>query len=262
MWRSSLTALWFGDKEALGEVNIDEALEPYLSDEPIHPIVLDICTGMSAASLAAEPGVDQEMGLFLPLRYEHVVFWAPAPRHFFCRAKWRGGDMQSETQSLDLDFLNPDGTAFGEVRNFTVKRAPRQAWLRGLGADAARLLYRLVWQDVPAPTAGTFVDAKPGVWFVVGGGALLNGIRRDLQLHNNQVVEVDARSGIAEWNELFKTSSDQGDSVLGILWITGKNSNDTPDLLEQLRPDVTGLLQAVTHLSSFARPRLHAACGL
>ena len=43
------------------------------------------------------------------------------------------------------------GTAelLGGISGFTVKRAPREALLRGLGGDATRLLYTLGWHEVP-----------------------------------------------------------------------------------------------------------------
>ena len=39
----------------------------------------------------------------------------------------------------------------GGIREFTVKRAPREALLRGLGGDATRLLYTVGWHEVPPP---------------------------------------------------------------------------------------------------------------
>ena len=67
----------------------------------------------------------------------------------------RGGTsaLDAETQVFDLDFISRDGRFLGGIREFTVKRAPREALLRGLGGDATRLLYTLGWHEVPAPAA-------------------------------------------------------------------------------------------------------------
>jgi hypothetical protein len=54
-----------------------------------------------------------------------------------------------------MDFLTPEGHRFGGIRDFMVKRAPRQALLRGLGADASRLLYRVTWRELAVETPGS-----------------------------------------------------------------------------------------------------------
>ena len=60
------------------------------------------------------------------------------PKRFYCRARWQAGGSDSETQVFDLDFVDRDGRQLGGIREFTVKRAPREALLRGLGGDATR----------------------------------------------------------------------------------------------------------------------------
>ena len=75
------------------------------------------------------------------------------PRRFYCRAKWHASGLDSETQVFDLDFVDRDGRQLGGIREFTVKRAPREALLRGLGGDATRLLYTLGWHEVPPPAS-------------------------------------------------------------------------------------------------------------
>ena len=100
----------------------------------------------SPALLAAEQGVHD---LFPPLRYGQVLLREKMPRRFYCRARWHESALDSETQVFDLDFVGRDGQFLGGIREFTVKRAPREALLRGLGGDASRLLYTLGWHEVP-----------------------------------------------------------------------------------------------------------------
>ena len=76
------------------------------------------------------------------------------PRRFYCRARWHTSGLDSETQVFDLDFVDRDGRRLGGIREFTVKRAPREALLRGLGGDATRLLYTLGWHELPPPASG------------------------------------------------------------------------------------------------------------
>ena len=90
------------------------------------------------------------------------------PRRFYCRAKWQAGGDDSETQVFDLDFVDRDGRHLGGIREFTVKRAPREALLRGLGGDATRLLYTLGWHEVPPPPSRNGSGNPKGTWLIAG----------------------------------------------------------------------------------------------
>ncbi|MGZ4512750.1 MAG: SDR family NAD(P)-dependent oxidoreductase, partial [Mycobacterium sp.] len=140
-WSGSLKSLWLGEGEAIGDITVGEELAEHLGTEPMHPVLLDLCTGVAfpafPALLAAEQGVND---LFLPLRYGRVELREKLPRRFYCRARWHTSGLDSETQVFDLDFVDRDGRRLGGIREFTVKRAPREALLRGLGGDATRLL--------------------------------------------------------------------------------------------------------------------------
>ncbi|WP_299556586.1 type I polyketide synthase [uncultured Mycolicibacterium sp.] len=165
-WSGSLRALWVGEHEAIGDVVVGDELAEHLGTEPVHPVLLDLCTGVAfpafPALRAAEQGVRD---LFLPLRYGRVTLADRMPKRFYCRARWRGGELGGETQAFDLEFIGRDGRPLGGIEEFTVKRAPRQALLRGLGGDPARLLYTVGWQEVPAPPAGAGPD---GTWLIAG----------------------------------------------------------------------------------------------
>ncbi len=155
-WSGSLKSLWLGEGEAIGDISVGEELSENLGTEPMHPVLMDLCTGVAfpafPALRAAEQGVN---GLFLPLRYERVTLREKMPRRFYCRAKWHTNELDSETQVFDLDYIDRDGRLLGGIKGFTVKRAPREALLRGLVGDATRLLYTLGWHEVPiSPTEG------------------------------------------------------------------------------------------------------------
>ncbi len=157
-WSTSLKSLWMGDGEAVGDVTVGDELAEHLGTEPMHPVLLDLCTGVVfpafPALLAAEQGFND---LLLPLRYGQVSLREKMPRRFYCRGKWRPSALDSETQVFDIDFIDRDGRHLGGIREFTVKRAPREALLRGLGGDATRLLYTLGWHEVP-PQRRTMVS--------------------------------------------------------------------------------------------------------
>ncbi|MCW1958136.1 MAG: acyltransferase domain-containing protein, partial [Mycobacterium sp.] len=139
-WSTSLKSLWTGsgesEGEAIGDVSVGDELAEHLGSEPIPPVLLDLCTGVAfpafPATVAAEHGVAD---LFLPLRYGQVELRERMPRRFYCRARWHAAGVEGETHVFDIDFLDSDGNRLGGIREFTVKRAPREALLRGLGGD-------------------------------------------------------------------------------------------------------------------------------
>ncbi len=153
-WSTSLKSLWAGDGEAVGDVAIGEELAEQLGSEPVHPVLLDLCTGVAFPAFPAIlAGTEEGLpDLFLPLRYGRVELREKLPRRFYCRARWQSGSPESETQVFDLDFVDRDGHLLGGIREFAVKRAPREALLRGLGGDATRNLYTLGWEEVQPPT--------------------------------------------------------------------------------------------------------------
>ena len=168
-WSGSLKSLWLGEGEAIGDIVVGEELAEQLGTEPMHPVLMDLCTGVAfpafPALLAAEQGVHD---LFLPLRYGQVMLREKMPRRFYCRARWHSSALDSETQVFDLDFVDRDGRQLGGIREFTVKRAPREALLRGLGGDATRLLYTLGWHEVPPPASSDGGSGANGTWLIAG----------------------------------------------------------------------------------------------
>ena len=50
---SSLKSLWTGDGEAVGDVTVGDELAEQLGSEPIHPVLLDLCTGVAVPGLPA-----------------------------------------------------------------------------------------------------------------------------------------------------------------------------------------------------------------
>ncbi|MGO9696737.1 MAG: type I polyketide synthase, partial [Mycobacterium sp.] len=105
-WSTSLKSLWAGDGEAVGDIAIGEELAEQLGSEPVHPVLLDLCTGVAFPAFPAvlEAAEGEVPDLFLPLRYGRVVLREPLPRRFYCRARWQTGGSDSETQVFDLDF--------------------------------------------------------------------------------------------------------------------------------------------------------------
>ena len=249
-WSTSLKSLWAGDGEAVGDIAIGDELAEQLGSEPIHPVLLDLCTGIAfpafpALLTAAEHGVPD---LFLPLRYGRVVLREQLPRRFYCRARWQTGGPESETQVFDLDFVDRDGRQLGEIREFTVKRAPREALLRGLGGDATRNLYTLGWQEVPPPASGNAAGNGDGTVLIAGFDELV--------ADHPGAVAVDRASIAADptsWQQLFTQAEERGAPVSGVVWRStarpGEEESST-DFAARLESEIDQLLTLVQTLQA------------
>ncbi len=243
-WCSSLTSLWVGSGEAVGAVTVGAELAEHVGPEPIHPVLLDLCTGIAGAALLAvrEQADQATTDLFLPLRYGRVVLRERMPRDFSCRATWRSGGVDSETHVFDLEFLDRDGRALGGIEEFTVKRAPREALLRGLGVDATRLLYRLGWRETPAPAAGESTGRDWAGWLLIGADALAEHMPGALR------AQVDRTWEPEQWRRLVSAAQERGKPLSGIVFgVAGRERADessaefTSRLETELRAVVGGV---------------------
>ncbi|HEY9263302.1 MAG TPA: SDR family NAD(P)-dependent oxidoreductase, partial [Mycobacterium sp.] len=237
-WSGSLKSLWLGEGEAIGDIVVGEELAEQLGTEPMHPVLMDLCTGVAfpafPALLAAEQGVSD---LFLPLRYGQVTLRGKMPRRFYCRATWHTSALDSETQVFDLDFVDRDGRPLGGIREFTVKRAPREALLRGLGGDATRLLYTLGWHEVPAPP--THDDAATGTWLIAGFDELAAAVPG--------CIPFDRADDPQPLGQLLTQAHERGIPFAGVVWRAAAPSADesSTQISARLETEIAHLLSAV-----------------
>ncbi|KUI37408.1 polyketide synthase [Mycobacterium sp. IS-1496] len=237
-WSGSLKSLWLGDGEAIGDVLVGDELAEQLGGEPIHPVLMDLCTGVAfpafPALLAAEQGVSD---LFLPLRYGQVMLREKMPRRFYCRARWHHSALDSETQVFDLGFISRDGRPLGGIREFTVKRAPREALLRGLGGDATRLLYTLGWHEVPLPAADSATPS--GTWLIAGFD--------ELAAAAPGCVPFDRTTDPELLGGLLVDAHRRGMAFSGVVWRSAAPRPDesTADAAERIETEIANLLSAV-----------------
>lgn len=240
-WSGSLKSLWLGDGEAIGDILVGEELTEHLGSEPMHPVLMDLCTGVAfpafPAVLAAEQGVSD---LYLPLRYGQVSVQQPMPRRFYCRATWHQSALDSETQVFDLDFVDRDGNRLGGIREFTVKRAPREALLRGLGGDTGRLLYTVGWHEVPLAEAETEAVPSNGTWLIASFAelaALVPG-----------AIAVDRATDTTPLGQVLTEAQQRGVGFSGVVWRAAGPQEGTPDV--RLEQEIAELLSAVHAVQS------------
>ena len=239
-WSGSLKSVWLGEGEAIGDILVGEELAEHLGTEPMHPVLMDLCTGVAfpafPALLAAEQGVSD---LFLPLRYGQVTLREKMPRRFYCRARWHESPLDNETQVFDLDYLDRDGRLLGGIRDFTVKRAPREALLRGLGGDATRLLYTLGWQEVPPPPATEGTTAPAGTWLIAGYDELAAKVPGCIPF--NRAADSETLG------QLLADGLERGVPFSGVVWRgTSPGADESAaDVEARIEAEVTNLLSAV-----------------
>jgi len=242
-WSGSLKSLWLGEGEAIGDITVGEELAEHLGTEPMHPVLMDLCTGVAfpafPALLAAEQGVSD---LFLPLRYGQVMLREKMPRRFYCRAKWHTSALDSETQVFDLDFVDRDGGHLGGIREFTVKRAPREALLRGLGGDATRLLYTVGWHEVP-PSSDDVGDAS-GTWLIAGFNELAAEVPGCIPFDRTTDPEL--------LGQQLAQARERGMPFSGVVWrSTGPTAEESSaDAAARLETEIANLLSAVHTVQS------------
>lgn len=237
-WSGSLKSLWLGEGEAIGDILVGEELAEQLGTEPMHPVLMDLCTGVAfpafPALLAAEQGVND---LFLPLRYGQVTLKEKMPRRFYCRARWHESALDSETQVFDLEYLDRDGRHLGGIREFTVKRAPREALLRGLGGDATRLLYTLGWHEVPPPPTDDEVAKLSGTWLIAGFD--------ELAAELPGCIPFDRDTAPLLGEELIQ-AHERGMGFAGVVWrAAGPGTEASADAEARLETEIAHLLSAV-----------------
>lgn len=240
-WSGSLKSLWLGEGEAIGDILVGEELAEQLGTEPMHPVLMDLCTGVAfpafPALLAAEQGVND---LFLPLRYGQVTLKEKMPRRFYCRARWHESALDSETQVFDLDYLDRDGRYLGGVRDFTVKRAPREALLRGLGGDATRLLYTLGWHEVPVPPAAEdAAENTSGTWLIAGFDELAAKVPGCIPFDRSTDPEL--------LGQVLAQAKERGLPFSGVVWRAAAAGADESGAERQARleTEIANLLSAV-----------------
>ncbi|HEX2212610.1 MAG TPA: acyltransferase domain-containing protein, partial [Mycobacterium sp.] len=239
-WSGSLKSLWLGQGEAIGDIVVGEELTEHLGTEPMHPVLMDLCTGVAfpafPALLASEQGVSD---LFLPLRYGQVTLPERMPRRFYCRARWHSSELDTETQVFDLDFVSRDGRRLGGIREFTVKRAPREALLRGLGGDATRLLYTLGWHEVPLAPSGDGAAGANGTWLIAGFDELAATVPG--------CIPFDRSADAEPLGQLLAQAHERGVGFSGVVWRATAQSHDesSADVAARLEDEIANLLSAV-----------------
>ncbi|MEM9217717.1 MAG: SDR family NAD(P)-dependent oxidoreductase, partial [Cyanobacteria bacterium P01_F01_bin.150] len=251
---------WVGNGIALSEIMMPESLDSPIANEPIHPVLLDACTRLTADLFE----VDHEPGVFwAPWQVDRVTLMRPAPRRFYAYVDQATRiNEQLQTHAYDIYLLDETGHAFGRIDGFTVKRAPRERFLKYLQVDTNQWLYQLQWQaselqsQAALPEAGTWLLLVPTAqWaerlketLLVNQGqscvvVSLGATFRQLDNHHYQVCPTQNDG----FERLFQQLDQQGIALQGIvhLWSLASHIEDLTDSLKITCGTTLQLLQAL-----------------
>lgn len=145
------------DGEALGRMELPDALARDAESYGLHPALLDACFHVIGAAL---PGAGAALNdAFLLMHVERIrlhrrptrAFW----NHVVVRGEGRIDVATQETFTADLRLLDDDGTLIAEFEGLHLKRVAAETVLRsGLPARVAGMLYDVEWREAPRTDGG------------------------------------------------------------------------------------------------------------
>lgn len=142
-----LRQLWLGKEEALGRVELPEALSPETGNYFIHPALLDAGLQTLAALLPdagplTEPVLMVNLGRFQMLRRPGAALWS--------HAVLRPEDSQSAgVLHGEVHLYSETGELIAAAENLLLKRVPRGLLRREPPAFKSDWLYEMTWQLTP-----------------------------------------------------------------------------------------------------------------
>ena len=117
--------LWCGDREDLGEVRVQKELLPHLADYRLHPAVLDACFQPIFALFPLwNSGKGMNVEIFVPVKIDRVVFYAPLPERMF--AYMRLVHLIPTEIKVDLQIVDESGLCLAEVSGLTARQAAQR----------------------------------------------------------------------------------------------------------------------------------------
>jgi len=158
--------LWRRDGEALGQVQLLEALEPEAGYYQVHPTLLDACFQVLVAALPDEALAGNTGTLYLPTGLRSFqLHGRPGKRVWSHAALESNADLLSDVIEGNVRILDEDGRVVAEALGLRLRRsepAARSTPLEELGD----WLYELRWEAKALDGAASHAEARPGRWLI------------------------------------------------------------------------------------------------
>jgi acyl transferase domain-containing protein len=153
--------LWRRDGEALGRIQLPDALEPDAALYRAHPALLDACLQVLGASLSAESAQALAHHVYIPVGLDSLRLYGPLPTQLWSHARLaldylNGNGTAPDSVAGDLQLLNDAGDVVAELSGFRLQRLGHvvQEAIQALQTSAARPA------STPAPAAPTRPSAN------------------------------------------------------------------------------------------------------
>ncbi|MBJ6765277.1 type I polyketide synthase [Myxococcaceae bacterium JPH2] len=131
-----------------------------------HPALLDACLRTAAAVTPLAP----EDPLLLPVALQRIDLYEPLPARVWTHATQRSSLGAAGLPVTDLTVCGEDGAVVATLTGLTVRKADRDALLRGLDGELPDCVYRTAWSPAQAVTPPRLAG-QHWVLFADAGGA-------------------------------------------------------------------------------------------
>ncbi|MFC1975072.1 SDR family NAD(P)-dependent oxidoreductase [Chloroflexota bacterium] len=287
-----ITRLWRNESEALGQICLPETLRGEVKDYQLHPALLDACFQLLGAALPETDETESAVDVYLPVGSRQVTVYDQVPDQMWGYVFLESNETQNQPSlAANVRLYDEAGKIVAEVKQLSLKRAPRDVLERAMKRNLNDWIYELQWQPKPieAEVKPTSPD-EPGTWLIFtdqeeqGVGTRLTA---SLGSRSQQCITVVpgeqyAALGDGRWSidpeqpedfiRLFEEAvTIDGPSCRGIvhLWsLRTEFSNETPTAgsLAHTQALASGsvlhLVQALAGVNWFTKPGLWlATCG-
>jgi len=136
-WRC-MNAIYFGKKEAMVEIEVQDEFANELNDYVLHPAIMDMATG-TAQSLNHD--YDPVKDLYIPISYSHITVYKKLCKKMYSHVVYSADDGQgSETSIFDVVVCNEKGEVLVVVNQFIMKRVDPSV-LQSLNSNRTPLVH-------------------------------------------------------------------------------------------------------------------------
>jgi acyl transferase domain-containing protein/acyl carrier protein len=138
--------LWRRDGEAAGRIRVPAELSAAIAGFHLHPAVMDSCLQLLGASLPQGGEEAHDDNTYLMVGIDRYVLRQTPSTAFWCYARIRDTAAGGEVLTGDIFLLDDDGREIARLESVRLKRARRDALLRGARSDMDEWLYEVQWK--------------------------------------------------------------------------------------------------------------------
>ncbi|MCP3097310.1 type I polyketide synthase [Myxococcus sp. K15C18031901] len=159
-----LRDLWRGEREALGRLELPEAVSLEAGAYRVHPALLDAGLQVAVELVAPLSGAP-DPATYVPVGMARVRFHQRPGRATWARMRVHGdGEANERERSFDFWLLDEQGQVLLEVEALRLYRLDAGAALRG---ELGTWLYQVDWEAQPLPAQLPWPERTPGSWLIL-----------------------------------------------------------------------------------------------